>query len=334
MKINFLYHTPQSIYSGYMGSSGLKRAFERTGLLNYAYDQMGDKILDVQELRSAPIFSIKGFLNGRMPITRKCQDQFHATWQAESWYTRRGDMDESTKHWLKNKDYFHMIFTSADTDLEMYDIPTYHLPSWADCSIMDECGAPEWDELGFIGGSKGREDFLGQDKTGIIRQEKTKLYRDPELMTRKYAELISKFKILVSPPGRCFTGMCGRAWEIMACRRLALVYYNLDTMPITSRRFADGIHLAYWQTFDELVDKYRYYLKNDAMREKIATAGYEKVRLFGNQNVRARYIVSCMETEYHKWLQSREAVPEDVDNLCREIEGGVYSYPELAPGCP
>lgn len=320
MKINLVYHNPQQLGSGYFGSSGLRTALENNGLLNYAFDQTGRDFLDVDKLRSAPIFYVRGFLYGRMPLVARGGNQFKACWQSESYYTRHGVKDTSTGAAEENQNHFNMMFTCADTDLGIYSIPTYHLPSWVNTDIFFDRGmSADMSGLGFVGGSAGREDFLGQDKEGIINIQRTKLYLDSRLSTVALAELISRFEMLVSPPGRCFNGMCGRAWEIMACNRLCFQWLNEDTMFISAKFFKDGEDIIYFKTWDELVEKYRYYLSHPDERKKIAQSGYDKVMAFHNENVRARYIVECMETEVEKWKLDQENIPSYLNEIYAQI---------------
>lgn len=306
-----------------MGSEGLKRALERNNLLHYAYNQIGKDFLDISKLQSAPIFYVRGFLVGRFPLVIRGGDQFKAAWQSESYFTRHGDLDVSTPKAVENQKYFNMYFVCSETDADKYAIPTYFLPSWADTSIFNEYGTPnvENDEcLGFIGVKDGREDFLNQDIKGLIVHKNTELRAgDPVGMTHDYAQLISSYKMLVAPPGRCFNGMCGRAFEIMACRRLCFQWLNEDTMFRHMTFFKDGEDIIYFKTYDELVEKFKYYLNHDDEVWRIATNGYNKVREFHNENVRAKYIVDCMEEEHKKWLQEQQNVPSDVQELALQI---------------
>ena len=177
------------------------------------------------------MFYVRGSLRGRMPLVVRGQDRFKATWQSESSYTRHGEKDSSTEMCEKNLHAFNMLFVSAETDLDYYNIPTYHLPSWADMETTYEMGSPELDGLGFIGGAEGREDFLSQDKKGIIRHMRARIAKGGAFNTSKeYARTISRFRMLVAPPGRCFNGMTGRTFEIMSCRRLCFAYFNPDSM--------------------------------------------------------------------------------------------------------
>lgn len=321
MKINFVYHTLKMLGSGWMGSEGLKRALEKNGYLDYVYNQsdevMGSVTVDIKRLRENPIFFVRGFLVGRMPIVARAGNQFKATWNSESVFSRHGTEDASTPALKENYKHFNMMFTCAESDLNYYKIPTYFLPSWCDTSIFDEAGPAKYsDRLAFIGGVGGREDFLNQDSKGIIHQFQTKLRaHDPVEQTRDYAKAISEYEMLVSPPGRAFNGMCGRAFEIMGCKRLAFVYLNPDTMFKHMEFFADGIDCVYFRSYEELADKFEFYKKNLSLVRSIAASGYKKVREFHNENIRAKYIVDCMKIEHEKWLKDQELIPEEINAL-------------------
>lgn len=302
MKINYVYSTLNILSSGYMGSEGLRYAFQRNGLLNYAYDCNWD-LLDKSRLYEAPTYFMRGFMpDNRIKIV-KMLPGFKASWRSESYYTNKGELDKSTKYAVDNQSLFDMYFVTADTDLDKYDIPCYFLPSWADTSIFQECDTVEHSGLGFIGGTEDREEFLNGDTKGIINRKRTELHSSPIERAKAYAKLISKFRMLVSPEGRCFNGLCGRAFEIMACKRLCFQYYNPDTMFKTAPFFEDGVDIVYFRDWDELNDKYEYYRKNWESAEWVAYRGWKKVRQFHNENIRSRYIVDCMEREANAKLQ-------------------------------
>lgn len=289
-KINFLYNEPMMLGSGIMCTKGLRDAFDRIGVLNYAYNSMGDEWLDEKKMQECPVFSIRGFLPGRKPLIDACGDQIKVTLQSESFYTRHGKLDCSSTHIREREKLFASMITFAETDTEVYRIPTVWMPSWADITVMDECSTPEYDKLGFVGGRPGREDFLSQDKNRILVCKQSELHRDPYINARRYAELISKFRILVAPPGRFFNSMTGRVFEIMACRRLCLAYMNDDTMFRHKELFDDGVDVVYFKTFAEMEEKYHYYMAHPDEAEQIATNGYNKVREFFNQDVMAKFI--------------------------------------------
>ena len=161
-------------------------------------------------------------------------------------------------------------------------------------SVLDDLYPPEYDKLGFIGGMPGREDWYRQDKNKIIMHRQSELHRDPLVNAQRYTELICKFKILVAPPGRFFNSMTGRSFEIMACRRLCLSYLNEDTMFEHSKLFQDGVDIVYWKTFEEMEEKYHYYLNHPDEAAIIADNGYNKVRKLYNQDVMAKFIADKM----------------------------------------
>lgn len=318
MKINLVYHTLKNLGSGWMGSEGLRQALERNGLVDYVFNQadevMGKQVLDIDRLQANPIFFVRGFLNGRMRLVARSGNQFKAAWNSESWFTRHGEEDASTPAAKENQGHFNMMFTCAESDLDKYSVPTYFLPSWADTHVLKEYGVPEYEELGFIGSLEGREDFMNQGD--LIRVERTGRYPHNALQqTQEYAKLISKFRYLLSPPGRCFNGMCGRAFEIMACRRLAFVYLNEDTMFKHMEFFKDGEDCVYFKTYDELKEKFSYYKDKHDLCFEIATNGMRKVQEFHNSDVRAKYIVDCMEKERENWLEDQSKISDEMNEV-------------------
>jgi hypothetical protein len=304
-----------------MGSLGLYHALKNNGLLNYAFNttvnqktQMYEQDIDTNRLNECPIYYVRGFLNGRMSLVARTDTQFKACWQSESYYTRRGDFDSSTQILLDNLKHFQMLFVSAESDLEKYDIPTYFLPSWADTSVLKETCEPEYEGLGFIGGHEGREDFLGGDTKHILSCKNTGLITKSEDRAKDYTDLICKFKYLVSPPGRCFNGMCGRAFEIMACNRLCFQYLNEDTMFEHMKFFKDGYDIVYFHDWEELNRKFEYYKNEPELCKQIAYRGFQNVMQNHNHDIRAKYIVKCMEIEYKKWNLDQEKIV-DLDTI-------------------
>jgi hypothetical protein len=64
-----------------------------------------------------------------------------------------------------------------------------------------------------------------------------------------------------------------RTFEAMATGSFLLTSW----IPTIEEHFEDGKHLVLYRSFDEMVDKAKYYLAHDDEREKIAQAGYEEV---------------------------------------------------------
>lgn len=217
-------------------------------------------------------------------------DQFKATLQSESYYTRHGVKDPSSHAIRAREGLFDLMLTTAETDLNFYKVPTYWIPSWGDITVLNDLYPPEIDKLGFIGGMAGREDWFRQCDKSLIVHKQTELSFDPLVNAQRYTEAICKFKILVAPPGRFFNSMTGRVFEIMACKRLCLAYLNEDTMFEHMKLFKDGEDLVYWHTVEEMEEKYLYYRDHPEEAQRIAQNGYEKVREFHNQDVRAKFI--------------------------------------------
>ena len=293
-KINFLYNESMQLGSGYMCTKGLAEAFKRIGVLNYAFNTTGPEFLKEEEFQKFPIFYIRGFLQGRMPFVTAGGTQKKITLQSESFYTRHGKMDSSSGMIREREKLFDLMITFAETDVNLYKIPTIWMPSWADITVLDDLYPPQYDKLGFIGGMPGREDWYRQDKNKIIMHKQTELHRDPLINAQRYTELICKFKILVATPGRFFNSMTGRTFEILACKRLCLSYLNPDTMFEHMKLFEDGVDLVYWSTFEEMEEKYNYYLKHTDEAAQIAENGYNKVRKYFNQDIMAQFIADNM----------------------------------------
>lgn len=64
-----------------------------------------------------------------------------------------------------------------------------------------------------------------------------------------------------------------RTMEIMGSGAFLLT----DYVPYIEELFEDGKHCAIYRSFDEAVDKAKYYLTHDSEREKIAQSGFEEV---------------------------------------------------------
>lgn len=313
--INFLYNESMMLGSGYMCTKGLAEEFSRQGVLHYKFDSCGPEFLNEEEFQKYPIFYIRGFLQGRLPFVQAGGNQFKSTLQSESFYTRFGKIDPSSTMIREREKHFGLFITFAESDLNMYNVPTVWMPSWADITVLDDIAPPEYDGLGFVGNLGGREDWYKQDKNKIVIHKNTELHRNPLINAQRYTQMINKFKILVSPPGRSFNSMTGRTFEIMACRRLCLAYVNPDTMFKHMELFKDGEDYVTWQTFDEMVSKYEYYSKNPDEAWRIATNGYNKVRKYNNQELAARFIFEQTINgakgekviDYDKWAVSTTA---------------------------
>lgn len=129
-KINFVYKTFNHLGASYFGTLGLKWAFERAGILNYSYDVSGSEFIDEVELQKYPVFFMRGGMSGMGRAVEAAGNQFKASFESESYYTRHGKIDEpGIKDRLKK---FNLVFTCAESDLFQYGVPTVFCPVWAE----------------------------------------------------------------------------------------------------------------------------------------------------------------------------------------------------------
>ncbi|MCM0605510.1 MAG: glycosyltransferase [Xanthomonadaceae bacterium] len=86
-----------------------------------------------------------------------------------------------------------------------------------------------------------------------------------------------------------------RCFEIPATRRLLLSEFSEDL----NSMFKEGVEADYFRSKDELIDKLDFYIKNPAIRERVAQAGYDKVFLAGHDvTSRAKQIINWYQ---EKW---------------------------------
>ena len=74
------------------------------------------------------------------------------------------------------------------------------------------------------------------------------------------------------------SGLSQRIWDVLACRGFLLTNYQ----PEIDLFFQSGYHLETYKSYDELIEKIRYYLVHDEEREKIALNGYKSVKETGS----------------------------------------------------
>jgi len=290
-KINFVYRNPSSIHSPYVYFRGLKTALERNGLLYYSYDVSGSERLDINALLKYPILCITGSWEPVFNVVQLVNGrQFTAEINSESLHTWQGDMDDIYYDLVRDRsNYFDMYFTGAEIDLDSYfGKLCYWMPSWAHVELLDDISPPVYDKLGFIGHVVGREEFFAKDKNKTILLANTVPRKDALENVIELCKLINKFRILVTPMGVRFMGMTGKTYEYMACKRLCLCYLNEDYMFKTKLLFQDGQNIVFFKTFEEMEEKYRHYIRNQEAADRIALAGYYKVRAFHNADVRAK----------------------------------------------
>ena len=83
-----------------------------------------------------------------------------------------------------------------------------------------------------------------------------------------------------------------RSVEIPACRRMMLAERTTDHQIL----FEEDKEAVFFNSIQEMVDKAKYYIKHESVREKIAQAGYERCMRSGYSNYeRARQMLELVE---------------------------------------
>ena len=207
---------------------------------------------------------------------------------------------------VKEKDYFELLrerekhfnlfFTPVEEDLGKYfGKPSYWFPSWAHIEVLDDISLPISEKLGFIGSIRGKRiDFFSRDKNKIIECANTRFKDNLLENTKELAKLINIYRYLVCPMGVRIRTMPGKVFEYMACKRLCFCYLNKEYMFKSRFLFEDKKEIVYFKTFPELEEKYYYYLKHPEEAERIAQAGYEKVKKYHNADIRAKWFAKIV----------------------------------------
>lgn len=129
-KINFVYRTFDHLGSSLFGNIGLERALKNSGILNYSYNVSSKDFINEFELQKYPVFFMRGGMAGMGSAIDAAGNQFKASFESESYYSRHGEIDDpGIKERLKK---FDLIFTCAESDLNQYGMPTIFCPVWAE----------------------------------------------------------------------------------------------------------------------------------------------------------------------------------------------------------
>ncbi len=295
-KINFIYRDEKSIHSPYMFFRGLKTALQRNRLLYYAYNVYSNEQPNLKELLKYPILCITGSHEPIFEVVQVVNNkQFMAEINPESLYLRDGSQPDYSCNVKERSDSFDIYFSGAEVDLHNYwGKPCYWLPSWVHTEILDDIAPAVYDQIGFIGLAYRRKAFFSQDGNGIVSVVNTVPKDDARENVVELCKLINNFKMLVNPLSSVSAGMTGKTLEYMACKRLSLCQFDQATMFNMKMLFEDGKDIVFFETFEEMEDKYKFYIKNQDKLYAISLAGCEKVRRFHNSDLRAKRLASIV----------------------------------------
>ncbi len=88
-----------------------------------------------------------------------------------------------------------------------------------------------------------------------------------------YVRFKALSKIVVNQPTAGFNNIINlRVWNATACGKL-LLCKRVSIKEMELLGFRHGFNVVYWDDFEDLVDKIKYYLKHDTEREMIASEG-------------------------------------------------------------
>lgn len=127
-KISYLYKTFPHLGSRYTETIGLERELKRQGKLGYSGNV--NEFVNKDELTKHPVLFMRAGMAGMGQYRDMVQGKFKASIESESYYSRHGKIDEpGIKERLKD---FNLLITFAESDLDIYQVPTVWMPSWVD----------------------------------------------------------------------------------------------------------------------------------------------------------------------------------------------------------
>ena len=118
-------------------------------------------------------------------------------------------------------------------------------------------------------------------KSGAINGRQRYAPRLPELDVggtvgpRKYRQICANARIVLglNEVNRVPYYSSNRVFLTLGCGAFHLTHY----VPGLEEVFEDGVHLAYFRSPEECLDKLQFYLRNDQLRDEIAARGHELV---------------------------------------------------------
>ncbi len=85
------------------------------------------------------------------------------------------------------------------------------------------------------------------------------------------------------------SGLSQRIWDVLSCGGFLITNYQ----PEIDLYFKDGVHLVTYHSYEELLEKVRYYLDHEDERVKIARNGFNEVLQNGSVQMR---VISMIQT--------------------------------------
>lgn len=290
MKINFVYHTqPDNIFP-YMFYTGMKDALEYNGYLHYSYDLCSKEMIDFKELCKYPVLFIRGYAKMYEIIVLALHGkQRMAMIETETIFNSDGSKNVVYDRMKMMESYFDTIFTESYLDGGYFGRKTQGYELGVPMRVYDSIKQEPGFDTGFVGNvrSKSRQEFV--KNTPFIIHTNSAEKKTPKEHIEAYVIMMKRFKFLVSPSSSTAQSPFSyRTHEAMACKRLCFAYYSGKHMVKT---FEDKKELVYWNTYEELQDLINYYSEHEEEADKIAQAGYNRIKKDYNEDVTVKSIV-------------------------------------------
>lgn len=276
--INLLYRGTNIKGYSWHTAVGLYEAMKRNNLIHYAFDVMRpERELDYDKLLERPILAMKGYdTTCHSIVDYVWGKQFIASIEPETIETHLGVEDRYNQFDGTARNYarkFSHVFTMSSKDQMDYygknpkDVSLYK--SFVDCEVFKNYEEPTIEGLGFVGSPRERELFLS--KIPNLIQEQSPVQKTALESAVHLAKTMNKYRFLLCTPGKVFRLIPGRAFEIMACQRVCFCHITKEIKSEYDIGYLkDGVNIVFFESFDELMDKYQYYKNKPSISEQLA----------------------------------------------------------------
>lgn len=291
-KVNLLYHGANGASPVHAYAERLGAALKRSGLLHYAFNAAGAEPPDVKELLRHPVVCIGDpappfsdivqYLHGKQLLAGITGLNLLAGGE--------GAQKDPRRELPQAAELYDLCFTPAREELDLRpDKPCYWLPLWAATDMLGDHYLPSVkDKVGYLGGEMRGSGLLSRDTRGILLAADTGeqgACPDPARLCRA----INAFTMLIAPPPGAPWVSCSHL-DIAACNRLCFIEVSGESAHHAPLFLEDGKDAVFFRDFEELADKFGFYLKHDAELARIALSGFRTVRQFHSADVRARQL--------------------------------------------